>query len=69
MFVLKINQAALFYVGDPMCSLCLGMSDVLKKIQNFCTKESIKFNVILGGLRIGGGDPWNDQFKGFLRNE
>ena len=65
----NINQTALFYVGDPMCSWCWGMSDELKKIQIFCTKEGIKFNVVLGGLRIGGGDPWNDQFKGFLRNE
>jgi len=65
----NIKQAELFYVGDPMCSWCWGMSDELKKVQEFCTKEGIKFSVVLGGLRIGGGDAWNDEFKGFLRNE
>ncbi|MCK9454683.1 MAG: DsbA family protein [Sulfurimonas sp.] len=66
---LNVNQAELFYVGDPMCSWCWGMSEELRKIQEFCTKEGIKFSVILGGLRIGGGDAWNEHFRGFLRNE
>jgi len=66
---LNIQQAELFYVGDPMCSWCWGMSNELKKVQDFCTKEGIKFSVVLGGLRIGGGDAWNEQFKGFLKNE
>ncbi len=46
-----------------------GMSKELKKIQDYCTKESIRFNLVLGGLRIGGGDEWNNSFKSFLRNE
>lgn len=63
------KEAELFYVGDPMCSWCWGMSTELKKLQDFCTKEGIKFSVILGGLRIGGGNEWNEQFKSFLKNE
>ncbi|MCK9491875.1 MAG: DsbA family protein [Sulfurimonas sp.] len=66
---LNVEQAELFYVGDPMCSWCWGMSEELKKIQEFCAKEGIKFSVVLGGLRIGGGDPWTEQFRGFLKNE
>ncbi|MDD2448772.1 MAG: DsbA family protein [Sulfurimonas sp.] len=66
---LDIKKAELFYVGDPMCSWCWGMSEELKKIQEFCTKEGIKFSVVLGGLRVGGGDKWNEEFKGFLKNE
>ncbi len=66
---LNMEQAQLLYVGDPMCSWCWGMSDELRKIEEFCTKEGIKFSVVLGGLRIGGGDEWSEQFKDFLRNE
>ncbi|MCW8895234.1 MAG: DsbA family protein [Sulfurimonas sp.] len=66
---LKLDRAELFYVGDPMCSWCWGMSKELKQIQELCTKKSIKFSVVLGGLRIGGGDEWNEQFKSFLKNE
>lgn len=66
---LNIEEAELFYVGDPMCSWCWGMSEELRKVQEFCTKEGIKFSVVLGGLRIGGGDEWSENFRGFLRNE
>lgn len=60
---------AVRYVGDPMCSWCWGISPTLKDIEAFCTAEGIEFSVVVGGLRVGGGDPWTSQFKAFLRKE
>ncbi|MFH3938979.1 DsbA family protein [Acinetobacter nosocomialis] len=57
------------YIGDPMCSWCWGVSKTVKDIQSFSTLKGIKFSVIVGGLRPGGGDKWTDQFKAFLRRE
>lgn len=63
------DELAIVYVGDPMCSWCWGLSPILKQVQEFCTENKIKFNIMLGGLRLGGGDLWNDEFKSFLKNE
>lgn len=60
---------AVHYVGDPMCSWCWGLSPVLENIRIHCDKNNIDFTVTMGGLRAGGGDPWNDGFKQFLQNE
>lgn len=61
--------ATVRYVGDPMCSWCWGLSPVLKQIAEHCSQEGIGFSVTMGGLRAGGGDPWNNAFKDFLRKE
>jgi len=63
------NQYTLFYVGDPMCSWCWGISPALKKVERYCQENKIKFDIVVGGLRAGGGDSWNSDFKNFLRNE
>lgn len=63
------DELTIVYIGDPMCSWCWGISPILKQVQEFCTNNKIKFNIILGGLRIGGGDLWNNEFKSFLKNE
>ncbi|MDN5202627.1 DsbA family protein [Fulvivirgaceae bacterium BMA10] len=60
------TRVELIYVGDPMCSWCWGISDEIEKIRNQF-KDTLEFRVILGGLRPGGGDPWNDEFKSFLK--
>lgn len=60
---------AVRYVGDPMCSWCWGISPALKALEDFCAAEGIEFSVVVGGLRVGGGDPWTAQFKAFLRQE
>ncbi|WP_455153123.1 DsbA family protein [Cupriavidus basilensis] len=60
---------AVRYIGDPMCSWCWGISPAVGAVANFCAAEGIAFTVTVGGLRAGGGDPWNDSFKAFLRNE
>jgi len=61
--------ATVRYVGDPMCSWCWGMSAELEKVALYCKSHGLGFSVHVGGLRPGGGDPWNAQFKAFLRHE
>ncbi len=56
------------YVGDPMCSWCWGGSPGLKQLEAEAIGRGLPFRVLVGGLRAGGGDPWNDRFKGFLRH-
>lgn len=57
------------YIGDPMCSWCWGISPELKKVAEYCQNHGIGFGVTVSGLRPGGGDAWNEQFKAFLRHE
>lgn len=65
----KVKGAAVRYIGDPMCSWCWGLSPVVRQVEDFCQAHDIEFSITMGGLRAGGGDPWNDAFKAFLRNE
>ncbi|MES0489712.1 MAG: DsbA family protein [Leptospirales bacterium] len=58
----------IIYVGDPMCSWCWGISPALIQLRDHFAKEGITYKVIVGGLRPGGGDPWNDQMKTFLKH-
>lgn len=60
---------AVRYVGDPMCSWCWGISPAVAEVEAFCESQGIDFSITMGGLRPGGGDPWNAGFKDFLRNE
>ncbi|KAA3630078.1 MAG: DsbA family protein [Proteobacteria bacterium] len=60
---------AIHYIGDPMCSWCWGISPTVGAVEAFCEAEGIEFSITMGGLRVGGGDPWNAEFKDFLRNE
>lgn len=57
------------YAGDPMCSWCWGMSPVIDQLARWCEKEGLPFRLAMGGLRAGGGDPWNAAFRNFLRDE
>lgn len=63
------RRRAVHYVGDPMCSWCWGISPAVRELAAFCAAERIEFSITMGGLRAGGGDPWNARFKAFLRNE
>lgn len=65
----KRTVAAVHYIGDPMCSWCWGLSPIVAAIERFCEAEGIAFSITMGGLRAGGGDPWNEQFREFLRHE
>jgi putative protein-disulfide isomerase len=56
------------YIGDPLCSWCWGVSPVVGALQGWCTEQGLRFVIVAGGLRPGGGDPWNEEFKTFLRH-
>jgi putative protein-disulfide isomerase len=56
----------LIYVGDPMCSWCWGIADELQQLRDHYSGK-LEFELVLGGLRPGGGEEWNDRFKDFLR--
>lgn len=60
---------AVHYIGDPMCSWCWGISPTVGAVETFCAAEGIEFSITMGGLRVGGGEPWNAAFRDFLRNE
>ncbi|MFS4481731.1 DsbA family protein [Hyunsoonleella sp. 2307UL5-6] len=62
------NDEELFYIGDPMCSWCWGISPQINALQRYATKEHIKFNLIMGGLRPGGGQEWDESFKQYLKH-
>ena len=64
----KRKSQEVIYVGDPMCSWCWGISDHLKELQKYLHEEGIDYNIIVGGLRPGGGDPWNQEMKNFLKH-
>lgn len=56
----------IIYVGDPMCSWCWGISNHLQKLKEHYPQY--KFNVLLGGLRPGGGEAWDQRMKDFIRH-
>lgn len=58
------SDLKIIYVGDPMCSWCYGMAPELMKLK--AKYDDIPFQTIVGGLRPGGGDPWDEQMKDFL---
>jgi putative protein-disulfide isomerase len=65
----QATETALKVYYDPMCSWCWGMSPVTSQLSDWCTKKNVPFSIVMGGLRAGGGDPWNAQFINFLRRE
>ncbi|WP_323757157.1 DsbA family protein [Roseivirga sp.] len=62
----KITDKEIIYVGDPMCSWCYGISNHLKRLKT--EYSQFKFSIVVGGLRPGGGEAWDDQMKSFLRH-
>ncbi len=57
----------IIYIGDPMCSWCYGFSPEISQLKDLYADEA-KFTLIMGGLRAGGGDVWDDKMKDFLKN-
>ncbi|MEL7146200.1 MAG: DsbA family protein [Bacteroidota bacterium] len=58
----------LIYIGDPMCSWCWGISPALKQLKDRYRPDGIGFKIVVGGLRPGGGDPWDNNMKDFLKH-
>lgn len=56
----------IIYVGDPMCSWCWGISNHLKELKAYFPQ--FRFSIVVGGLRPGGGDTWDNEFKSFLKH-
>ena len=61
------NKPKLIYVGDPMCSWCYGIAEELAQTTEHYNK-TLDLEIIMGGLRAGGGEEWNTQFKDFLKH-
>lgn len=51
-----------------MCSWCWGIAPALQEVRQHYDDRGIGFEIIAGGLRPGGGDPWDEQMKSFLRH-
>lgn len=62
------DRTEIIYVGDPMCSWCWGISPSLIQLRDHFIPEKIAFRILVGGLRPGGGEAWNDEMKNFLRH-
>ncbi|WP_323037669.1 hypothetical protein [Pararhodobacter sp.] len=45
------------------------MSPAIEALAVHCAEQGMGFGLVMGGLRAGGGDPWNAAFRGFLRQE
>ena len=60
------DDVEIIYVGDPMCSWCWGISPALNQLELTAKANGISYRIVLGGLRPGGGEAWNEEFKGFL---
>ncbi len=56
----------IIYFGDAMCSWCWGITNNLDKLkENF--KDQVDFQLVLGGLRPGGGDQWTPEFREMIK--
>lgn len=62
------GETEIIYIGDPMCSWCWGISPQLNALERYGKSIGVPFRLVMGGLRPGGGDAWNDEFKDFLRH-
>ncbi len=62
------DRQEIIYVGDPMCSWCWGIAPSLIKLRDHFIPEKIAFRIVVGGLRPGGREPWNEDMKKFLRH-
>jgi len=61
------HKPTLIYIGDPMCSWCYGISEQLSETI-LKLEGKVETQLLVGGLRSGGGDEWNDEFKSFLKH-
>ena len=58
---------SIIYIADPMCSWCYGFSNEVTQLKEQYAAD-FSFQMVMGGLRPGGGDPWEDKFKNMLKH-
>lgn len=61
------SKPKLIYVGDPMCSWCYGISEELMSTLSQLDGQ-VETELVVGGLRAGGGEEWTAEFRSFLRH-
>lgn len=61
-----IGKNKLMYFGDPMCSWCYGIANDIDKLKEEFT--DFDFELIMGGLRPGGGDEWTEDYRNMLKS-
>jgi len=66
--ILYDGETEIIYVGDPMCSWCWGISPQLNALKRYGKSVGVPFRLVMGGLRPGGGEAWNEEFKNFLKH-
>ena len=55
------------YFGDPMCSWCWGFAPELAQI-SAAIKDHAQLHLIMGGLRPGTPDPWDQEMRNYIRH-
>ncbi|MEP0043334.1 MAG: DsbA family protein [Reichenbachiella sp.] len=60
------NIDKLIYIGDPMCSWCWGITNHLERLKDEYA-DQFDFELLLGGLRPGGGEEWTEDFRNMIR--
>lgn len=63
----KKKRGKIIYFADPMCSWCWGISGHISAIKQKYA-ERLDFEMVMGGLRIGGGEQWDEKLKTFLKH-
>lgn len=63
----SVQKAKIMYFGDPMCSWCWGITHHLDWVKETFS-DQLDFELVLGGLRPGGGDEWTPEFREMLRS-
>ncbi len=66
LFIQREPIGKIIYFGDPMCSWCWGITNDLERLRDHF-KYELQFELVLGGLRPGGGDKWDDNMKEMLK--
>ncbi len=55
------------FFGDPMCSWCWGFAPELQHLTNQAQGRA-QFHVVMGGLRPGTIEPWDEAMRGYIRH-
>lgn len=58
----------IIYIGDPLCSWCWGFAPEVEKLRSYARHKKINFTLTVGGLRPGGGQVWDDEFKNMIKH-